>query len=89
LSFLHFVAVQEYSGGILYHKREVCNDHSRQLQAAEVLSKLSTLNDKSSLVPVMITMQLVINKQFKLGSATWCSTQVSSTVLTTVLSDLL
>jgi hypothetical protein len=37
----------------------------RQLQAAEVLSKLSTMNDKSSFVkvPVLITKLLVINKQ--------------------------
>jgi hypothetical protein len=41
---------------------------TRQLQAAEVLSKLSTMNDKSSFVqvPVLITKQLVITKQLKL-----------------------
>jgi hypothetical protein len=41
---------------------------TRQLQAAEVLSKLSSMNDKSSLdeVPVVVTKQLVITKQHKL-----------------------
>jgi hypothetical protein len=36
-----------------------------QLQAVEVLSKLSTMNDKSSFVkdPVVITKQLVMTKQ--------------------------
>jgi hypothetical protein len=46
----------------------VCSAHFRQLQADEVLSKLSTMNDKLSFVkvPVMITKQLVITKQLKL-----------------------
>jgi hypothetical protein len=41
---------------------------TRQLQAAEVLSKLPTMNDKSSFVkvPVVITKQLVTTKQLKL-----------------------
>jgi hypothetical protein len=41
---------------------------TRQLQAAEVLSTLSTMNDKSSFVkvPVVITKQLVNTKQLKL-----------------------
>jgi hypothetical protein len=41
---------------------------TRQLQAAQVLSKLSTVNDKSSFVkvPLMITKQLLITKQLKL-----------------------
>jgi hypothetical protein len=41
---------------------------TRQLQAAEVLSKLSTMNDSSSFVkgPVVITKQLVSTKQRKL-----------------------
>jgi uncharacterized membrane protein YfhO len=41
---------------------------TRQLQAAEVLSKLSTMNEKESFVkvPVVITKQLVITKQHKL-----------------------
>jgi hypothetical protein len=40
---------------------------NRQLQAAEVLSKLSNMNDKSSFVkvPVVTTKQLVITKQLK------------------------
>jgi uncharacterized membrane protein YfhO len=38
---------------------------TRQLQAAEVLSKLSTINDKSSFIKVslVITKRLVITKQ--------------------------
>jgi hypothetical protein len=45
-------------GGILHHRREVCSEH-REPQAAEVLSKLSTMNDKSSFVifPLVITKQ--------------------------------
>jgi hypothetical protein len=41
---------------------------TRQLQAAEVLAKLSTMNDKSSFVkiPLVITKQLIITKQLKL-----------------------
>jgi hypothetical protein len=41
---------------------------TRQLQAAEVLSKLPTMNDKSSFfkVPLVITKQLVITMQIKL-----------------------
>jgi hypothetical protein len=41
---------------------------TRQLQAAEVLSKLSAMNGKSSFVkvPVVITTQLVKTKQIKL-----------------------
>jgi hypothetical protein len=41
---------------------------TRQMQAAEVISKLSTMNDKSSFdkVPEMITKQLGITKQLKL-----------------------
>jgi hypothetical protein len=41
---------------------------TRQLQAAEVLSKLSTMNGKSSFVkdPLLVTKQLVITKQLKL-----------------------
>jgi hypothetical protein len=39
--------MNERSGGILLHRREVCSDHYRQLQAAEVLSKLSTMNVNS------------------------------------------
>jgi hypothetical protein len=41
---------------------------TRQLQAAEVLSKLSTINGKSSFVnaPVVITKQLVITTQLEL-----------------------
>jgi hypothetical protein len=41
---------------------------TRQLQAVEVLSKLSTMNDKSSFVkvPVVIIKQLVITKQLEL-----------------------
>jgi hypothetical protein len=41
---------------------------TRQLQDAEVLSKMSTMNDKSSFVkvPLVITNQLVITEQFKL-----------------------
>jgi hypothetical protein len=40
---------------------------NRQLEAAEVLSKLPTMNDKSSLVkdPLVITKHLVITKQLK------------------------
>jgi hypothetical protein len=40
----------------------------RQLQAAEVLSKLSTMNNKSSFVkvPLVITKPFVITKQLKL-----------------------
>jgi hypothetical protein len=52
----------KFSSGILHHRREVCSDHYRQLQAAEVLSKLSTMNDKSSFVKFL----LVITKQLKL-----------------------
>jgi hypothetical protein len=42
---------------------------TRQVQAAEVLSKLSTMNDKSFFVkvPAVITNQLVITKQLKLS----------------------
>jgi hypothetical protein len=41
---------------------------TRQLQAAEVLSKLSTMKDKSSFVNVLVVIpkQLVITKQLKL-----------------------
>jgi hypothetical protein len=41
---------------------------TRQLKAAEVRSKLSTMNDKSSFVkvPLVITKQLVITKELKL-----------------------
>jgi hypothetical protein len=41
---------------------------TRQLQATEVLSKLSTMNDKSSFVkvPLVTNKQLVITKQLKL-----------------------
>jgi hypothetical protein len=41
---------------------------TRQLQAAEVLSKLSTIKDNSSFVkdPLVITKQLVITKKLKL-----------------------
>jgi hypothetical protein len=41
---------------------------TRQLHAAEVLSKLSTMNDKLSYVkvPLVISNQLVITKQLKL-----------------------
>jgi hypothetical protein len=41
---------------------------TRQLQAAEVRSKLSTVNDKSTFVkvPLVITKQLVIIKKLKL-----------------------
>jgi hypothetical protein len=41
---------------------------TRQLQAAEVLSKLSTMNEKSSIVkvPVVITKQIVSTKQLQL-----------------------
>jgi hypothetical protein len=41
---------------------------TRQLQAAEVLSKLSIMNDKSSFVkdPLVMTEQLAITKQLKL-----------------------
>jgi hypothetical protein len=40
----------------------------KKLEAAEVLSKLSTMNDKSSFVkdPLVITEQLVITKQLTL-----------------------
>jgi hypothetical protein len=40
---------------------------TRQLQASKVLSKLSTLKDKSSFVKVLLvaTKQLVITKQLK------------------------
>jgi hypothetical protein len=54
-------------GGILHHRREVLVI-TRQLKAAEVRSKLSTMNDKSSFVkvPLVITKQLVITKELKL-----------------------
>jgi hypothetical protein len=58
--------VNKFSSGILHHRREVCSDYYRLLQAAEVLSKLSTMNHKSSFVPVVIIKQLVITKQLKL-----------------------
>jgi hypothetical protein len=43
---------------------------TRQLQAAEVLSKLSTMNDKSSFVKLLlvITKQEVIAKQLVKGT---------------------
>jgi hypothetical protein len=40
------------NGGILHHRSEVCIVITRQLQAAEGLSKLSTMNDKSSFISV-------------------------------------
>jgi hypothetical protein len=56
------------SGGILHHRKERFVVITRQLQAAEVLSKQSTMNDKSSFikVPLVITKQLVITNQLKL-----------------------
>jgi hypothetical protein len=55
-----------YCGGIFHHRREVL-EITWQLQAAEVLSKLSTMNDKSSFVkvPLVITKQPTLYfKQF-------------------------
>jgi hypothetical protein len=50
-------------------EREVCNDHYRQLQAAEVLSMLSTMNEKSSFIKVLlvITKQLLIKLKLYLS----------------------
>jgi hypothetical protein len=49
-----------FSGGILHHRREVFSDYYRQLQPAEELFKLSTMNEKSSFVkfPVVITKEI-------------------------------
>jgi hypothetical protein len=54
------VGLLETCGCIIHHRREVCTDHYRQLQASEVLAKLSTMTVKSSFlkVPVVITKQL-------------------------------
>jgi uncharacterized membrane protein len=56
---------------------------TRQLQATKVLSKLSTMNDKSSFfkVPVVITKQLVITTQLKLyfNNSSRIPTQLYST----------
>jgi hypothetical protein len=46
----------ESSGEILRHGGEVCSDHYRQLQANEVLSKLSTMKTKSSFVKVPLVI---------------------------------
>jgi hypothetical protein len=44
-----------FGGGIFHNRREVCRDHYRKRQAAEVLSKLLTLNDKLSFVKVPLS----------------------------------
>jgi hypothetical protein len=57
------------SGGILHHhRRERFAVITGQLQAAEVLSKLSTVNDKLPFVkvPFVIIKHLGITKQLKL-----------------------